>query len=116
MANPQLKHKPSSLEIKINPDCKPVPNGALARLSRTQKNGEPATLFWYAEVDCCIYLPNSSLIPAPPPILELDAGSYSIIYSLNPDYTNPTIRYKVRCERPCPEVSVDNGESIIIDA
>jgi hypothetical protein len=115
MANPQLKHKPTSLEIKINPTCKAVPNGALARLSRTQANGESSTVFWYAETDCCISLPLGAFLPNPTGIIQLDAGTYSIIYTLDPHFKGDSIRYNVVCSRPCPQHTADNGESIIID-
>jgi hypothetical protein len=119
MANPQLKQKPSPLEIriKINPNCTPVPNGSLARLSRTEQNGKPSTVYWYAEKDCCISFSKATmgaLFPVPT-VLELDAGSYSVTYKLNPDYKGDSIKYNVVCSRPCPDKQVDNGESIIIN-
>jgi hypothetical protein len=115
MAKTQLKQKPHSLEIKIEAGCKAVPNGPNAKLSRSQANGQPASVFWYAEVDCCLYLRNDALIPAPPPMLQVDAGNYSIMYTLNPAYTSDSIPYAVRCGvRPCPPRMDTNGDSILI--
>ena len=115
-ANTQRTQKPTTLQITINPSCKPVPNGALARLSKTEANGEPSTVFWYAKTDSCISLPAGALIPDPPSVLQLDAGNYTIIYKVNPDYQRHIITYNVSCSRPCStERNDDNGESIIID-
>jgi len=115
MANTQLKQKPHSLEIRIESGCRAVPNGANAKLSRSQKNGEPASVFWYAEQDCCLYLGSEALIPTPPAVLQLDAGNYSIIYTLNPAYTDDSIGYAANCgTRPCPKRQDGNGDSILI--
>jgi hypothetical protein len=113
-ANTQLKQKPKSLLITIQKDCTPTPNGLAARLSRSQRNGEPSTVYWYAKKDCCISFPIGALLGAPAGLL-LDTGNYSILYTLNQNYPESKIRYNVVCTRPCPDHPVDNGESIIID-
>jgi hypothetical protein len=115
MANTQLRQKPKPLEITIGTDGKPVPNGSDARLSKSQRDGEPSTFFWHAEGDCCISVRGHALIPTPPAVLQLDAGKYSILYTLNPAVTDQLIKYAVQFGHPCPDRQVDNGESIIID-
>ena len=42
MAITQLRQKPS-LEITIQTDGKPVPNGKDAKLSKSQRDGEPSS-------------------------------------------------------------------------
>ena len=83
--------------------------------NRSEMESPLASLFWYAEVNCCISVRGDALIPAPPAVLQLEAGKYSILYTLNPAFTDSFIKYGVQSGRPCPDRQVDNGESIIID-
>ena len=115
MATTQLTRKPRPLEITIQTDGKPAPNGPDARLSKSQRDGKPSTFFWHAEENCCISVRGHALIPTPPTVLELDAGKYSVLYTVNPATEDVSIKYGVQSGHPCPDRQVDNGESIIID-